>query len=72
VSVFSVTQDVKQAHKVTHHDTGGLMWSSCTCGWKSRQLDAYHNYQVTVSRRAGELHQSSLVGQAISKELGLG
>jgi hypothetical protein len=47
---------IRAKHQVKHHDERGLMWSSCSCGWQSRKLDSYYNYQVTESRMAGAQH----------------
>ena len=61
---MSVSWNATRDHHITHHDEGGLMWSSCTCGWKSRKLDCYHNYQVTESRNAGTNHLSVMEARA--------
>ena len=54
---YKQREAARLAHKITHHNEGGRMWSSCACGWESKKLDAYHNYQVTQSIRDGDDHQ---------------
>jgi hypothetical protein len=58
IPTYNQRNKARLAHKVTHHHERGLMWSSCECGWESRKLDSYHNFQLTQSKRDGEDHQS--------------
>lgn len=68
---FRAEQQAMLDHVITHHDSDGLMWSSCSCGFESRKRDWSDNWQVTASRRDGADHQRQQVAVATSKALGL-